>query len=68
MRKKIKIKTKCKVSKGLPRWCSGKESNCHCWRCKRLRFDLWARKTPRVGNDNPLQHSSPENSMDREAW
>ena len=44
MSKKIKIKAKCKVSKGLPRWCSGKESNCHCRRCKRLRFSPWVGK------------------------
>ena len=27
---------------GLPRWCSGKESACHCRRCKRHRFHPWA--------------------------
>ena len=25
-------------------------------------------RSPREGNDNPLQHSCLENSMDREAW
>ena len=26
------------------------------------------RRSPEVGNDNPLQYSCPENSMDRGAW
>ena len=25
-------------------------------------------RSPRVGNDNPLQYSCLKNSMDREAW
>ena len=36
--------------------------------CRRLRFDPWVRKIPGEGNGNPLQYSSLENSMDREAW
>ena len=38
------------LSNGPPRWYSGKESNCQCRRCKRLRFYpgvrkiLWRRK------------------------
>ena len=32
--------------KGLPRWCSGKESACHCRRHKRHGFNPWVRKTP----------------------
>ena len=31
-------------AKGLPRWCSGKESACQCRRCKRHRFNPWVRK------------------------
>ena len=27
-------------------WCSGKESNCRCRRCKRLGFNPWIKKTP----------------------
>ena len=27
-----------------------------------------SRRSPVRGNGNPLQHSYPENSMDREAW
>ena len=29
---------------GLPKWCNGKESACHCRKCKRFRLDLWIRK------------------------
>ena len=50
---------------GLPRWLSGKESTCQCRRCG---FDPWVRKTPGVGNGNPLQYSCLENSMDRRPW
>ena len=32
--------------KGLPRWLSGKESACQCWRLMRLGSDLWVRKIP----------------------
>ena len=28
------------------RWHSGKESTCHCRRCKRRRFNPWVRKMP----------------------
>ena len=31
---------------GLPRWLSGKESTCHCRRCKRHGFDPWIGKIP----------------------
>ena len=31
---------------GLPRWLSGKESTCHCRRCRRYGFDSWAGKIP----------------------
>ena len=32
------------------------------------RFDPWVRRTPGVGNGNPLQYLCLENSMDRGAW
>ena len=31
---------------GLPRWHSGKESTCHCRRCRRCRCDPWVGKIP----------------------
>ena len=31
---------------GLPRWHSGKESACQCWRLRRCRFNPWVRKIP----------------------
>ena len=34
------------LSRGLPRWCSGKESACQCRRHKRLGFDPWIGKIP----------------------
>ena len=46
-------------------WHSGKESTC---KCRRHRFHPWVGKPPGVGNDNPLQCSCLENSMDRGAW
>ena len=36
-------RAKCYSQTGLPKWHSGKESNCQCRRCK---FDPWARKIP----------------------
>ena len=35
---------------------------------RRCGFNPCVRKTPRVGNGNPLQYCCLENSMDREAW
>ena len=32
--------------RGFPRWRSGKESTCHCRRCKRLGSDPWVEKIP----------------------
>ena len=50
---------------GLPRWCSG----------RRIRLPMqgtWdrslGRKSPRGGNDSPLQYSCLESSMNRGAW
>ena len=37
--------------------------------CRRPRsLILGLKKSPGEGNDNPLQYSCLENSMDREAW
>ena len=47
---------------------SGKESTCQSWRHKRYVFDLWVRKIPILGYDNPLQYSCLENSMGRRGW
>ena len=48
---------------GLPR-----DPACQCRGCKRHWFDPWVRKkSPGVGNGNPLQYSCPENSMNRRA-
>ena len=56
------------VNKGFLRQHSGKESACQCRRHKRLKFDPWVRRSPRGGNDNPLQCSCLKDSTDRGAW
>ena len=33
-------------TKGIPKWCSGKEPTCQCRRCKRHGLDPWVRKIP----------------------
>ena len=53
---------------GLPWWFSGKESPCQRRSLRRLRLDLWVRKTLGGGNGNPLQYCCLENPMDRGAW
>ena len=53
---------------GLPRWLTGEESTCQRRRYRRCRFDPWVWKTPRQRNGNPLQYSSWDNPIDREAW
>ena len=50
---------------GCPDDVVGKESACQRRRCKRHGFNPWVRNNPGVGNDNPLQHSCLENSIDR---
>ena len=52
----------------IPRQPSGKESSCQSrwWRDVGLIAGLG--KLPGIGNDNPLQYSCLENSMDRGAW
>ena len=47
---------------------SGKESAWKFRRHKRLGFDPWVGKIPRVGNGNPLQYSCLDNPIDRGAW
>ena len=44
------------------------EFACQCRRLKRHRFYPGLERSPGVGNDNPLQYSCLENSMDRGAW
>ena len=55
---------------GLPRRCSGKESDCPCRRCKRCGFSRHGLipglgRPLGVGNDNPLHYSFLEHSMER---
>ena len=50
------------------RWWSGKESACQGRRCKRHVFDSWVGKMPWFRNDNLLQYSYLETSMDGGAW
>ena len=52
---------------GLPSWHSGKEYTCQFKRHNRPGFDPGSGRYPGVGNDNPLQYSCLENSMDRGA-
>ena len=48
---------------------SGKEPACQCRRLNGNGFDLSVRKIPwKTANGNPVQHSCPENPMDRGAW
>ena len=51
--------------KGLPRWLSGKESACNAGDPGSI--PGW-RRSPGVGNGNPLQYSCLENPVDRGAW
>ena len=43
------------------------EYACQCRRCKRLKFDSGLRRSPGVGNGNPLQYSCLENFIDRKS-
>ena len=49
----------------FPRWLSGKESTCQCWRHG---FNSWAGKISWRRNGNPLQCSCLENPLDEGAW
>ena len=55
----------------FPGGTSSEESTCQCRRCKRHRFSFCSvselRRSPGVGNGNPLQYSCLENSIDRGA-
>ena len=44
----------------LPKWFSGKESACHCSRCRRLGFDPWVGKVPRRRKGLPSLLFLPE--------
>ena len=49
-------------------WHSSKETSCQCGRHRRCGFDPGLGRTLGVGNDNPLQYSCLENSMDGGSW
>jgi len=50
---------------GLPWWLSGKESTCNAGDTGLI---PGSERTPREGNDNPLQYSCLGNPMDRGGW
>ena len=50
---------------GFPGWLSGRESTCQC---RRHGLDPWVERSPGEGNDNSLQYSCLENSMDGRVW
>ena len=52
-------------SRGLPRWLSSKESDCQAADESSI---PGLGRSPGEGNDNTLQYSCLENSMDRGAW
>ena len=52
---------------GFPGGAGGKEFACRCRSHRRHRFNPGLRRSPGVGNGNPLQYSCLENSMDRGA-
>ena len=53
------------LSHGLPRWCSSKASQ---ETQKNMGSIPGLRRSPEVGDDNPLQHSCLKNPMGRRAW
>ena len=53
------------VYRELPRWLSGKASDCQG---RRRKFNPCIEKIPSGGNGNLLQHSCLENPVDRGAW
>ena len=56
------------VSKGLPRWLSGKESTCNAADTgDAVSVPRWG-WSPGVGNGNPLQYTCLEDPMDKGAW
>ena len=52
---------------GLPTWHSGKEFTCQCRRHRDTGSIPGLVRSPGVGNDNPVQYSCLENSLDRGA-
>jgi len=53
---------------GLPRWFNGKASTRQCRRQRHVCLIPESGRFPGIGNDDPLQYSCLENSMDREVW
>ena len=51
---------------GLPRWYSGKEPTCQCWRLRRCTFDPWVGKVPWRRKWQPTPVVMPGNLLDRE--
>ena len=51
----------------VPRWCSSKESICPMQEIQETWVQSLGQEDP-LGNDNPLQYSYLENSVDRGAW
>ena len=64
----IIFKYQLNANRGFPGGASDKESICQGRRCKKPGFDPWVRKSPGIGNGNPLQYSCLENFMGRGAW
>ena len=57
-----------KISQGLPRWLSGKESTCNAGDAGDLGSLPGSVISPGGGHSNPLQDSCLGNPTDREAW
>ena len=55
------------VTKGFPGGTSSKEPTCQCRRLREAGSVPGLGRSPRVGNNSPLQYSCPENPMDRGA-
>ena len=52
----------------LPEWLSIKESACNAGQTGDAGLIPGLGRSPERGNDNPIQYSHLENSMDRGAW
>ena len=53
---------------GLPSWLGGKESACHCRRCRDIGSIPGSGRYHGRGNGNPLQYPCLKNSTDKTAW
>ena len=53
---------------GLPMWHNGKESACNAEDTRDMSSIPGLRKSPGLGNGNPLQYSCLGNPMGRVAW